>query len=68
MEDSFEDQPSSAIDYSDDDEAKSSSSSSQSESEKSTKADLNSADVKLQQMRRVARKKRGEGHKLKVLI
>lgn len=64
MQDSFEEQPSGAT-FSDDDDAKSTSSS---DSDPSTAVELNAADIKLQQMRRVARKKRGEGHKLKVFM
>lgn len=64
MEDSFEEQPFSAVLESDDDEAKSTSS--DSTSGPSTALEIKSADIKLQQMRRVARKKRGEGNKLAV--
>jgi hypothetical protein len=69
MEESFDEsllskfQESSAANDSDDEEQQASSSS---DSEQSNAVDLKSADIKLQQMRRVARKKRGDGHKLKV--
>lgn len=68
MEESFDEsllskvQESSAVNDSDDEEQQASSSS----DSESNAVDLKSADIKLQQMRRVARKKRGDGHKLKV--